>query len=215
MTPYYIGKGKDQRAWQNHNRSNGANLLPKDKSRIQIIAHRLSESEAHLLETRLIKKYGRIDLGTGILRNLTDGGDGISGLIQSPETIQKRVEKTKGQKRTAEFKKNRTGELNPFYNKSHNMETRKKMSLNHANVSGTNNPMYGKSHPNKGITGQWKWSDESRLKLSGSNNPMYGKSSPNKGKTPIKFECCHCKKQVSKGNFTRWHGDNCRALQFI
>ena len=209
MTPYYIGKGKDNRAWQNHKRSNGTDLLPRDIAKIQILARDLYEQEAHLLETKLITQYGRKDLGTGILRNLTDGGEGVAGLIQSQETIQKRVSKTRGKKRSEEFKKNRYGENNTFYNKKHTLETRQQMSNNHADVSGANNPMYGKQHPNKGVTGKWKWSEESRLKLSGSNNPMFGKVSPNRGKTPLKFECIHCKKQVSKGNLSRWHGNNC------
>ena len=44
----------------------------------------------------------------------------------------------------------------------------------------------------------------------GKNNPMYGKISPNKGKTPIKLECPHCKKLISRGNYTKWHGDKCK-----
>lgn len=37
------------------------------------------------------------------LTNLTDGGDGSSGHKQSPETVAKRLSKTKGMKRTPEF----------------------------------------------------------------------------------------------------------------
>lgn len=44
----------------------------------------------------------------------------------------------------------------------------------------------------------------------GKNNPMYGKISPNNGKTPIKLECPHCKKLISRGNYTKWHGDKCK-----
>ena len=96
---------------------------------------------------------------------------------------------------------------------SHSEKIRKKMSENHANVSGSNNPMFGKPHPNKGKRGEWSWSDESRERVCGPNNPMYGKTgkeNPNFGKTPEKFCCPHCGLHVSKGNFTRWHGDNCK-----
>jgi hypothetical protein len=210
MTPYYVGKGKDQRAWQDHKRSNGTNLLPKDKSKIQILAKELSEQEAHLLETKLIAQYGRIDLGTGILRNLTNGGEGNSGYVPPKEVIEKIASKNRGQKRP-QHSKNMSGENNPFYNKSHTEETRKRMSANHADVSGANNPMYGKVHPNKGVTGLWEWSEESKKKRSGPNNPMYGKVSPNKGKSPVKLECPHCKKNISLANFNRWHGDNCKG----
>jgi len=82
-TPYYVGKGKDNRAFQKH----GKRLkLPSDKSRIVFYAENLTEDEAFALEKELIAKYGRKDNGTGILRNLTDGGDGTSGAIFSDES---------------------------------------------------------------------------------------------------------------------------------
>ena len=163
LTPYYIGKGKDKRAWEPHKRSNGTDLLPNDNSKIQVVAKTLSENEAHLLETKLIEKYGRKDLGTGILRNLTDGGEGVSGMIQTSEHIAKRVSKTTGQKRP-NHSKNMSGENNPFYQKKHSDKTKKQMSENHADVSGSNNPMYGKPHPNKGVKGKWTWGDEAKLR---------------------------------------------------
>lgn len=75
-TPYYIGKGSNDRAWKSHIRTNGTNLLPKDKDKIVILKNLLSEEEAYDYESELIEQYGRKDLGTGILHNLTDGGRG-------------------------------------------------------------------------------------------------------------------------------------------
>jgi hypothetical protein len=69
-TPYYIGKGKGNRYKKGHS----VNIPPIN--RIKFIKENLSESEAYDLEISLIQKYGRKDIGTGILRNQTDGGDG-------------------------------------------------------------------------------------------------------------------------------------------
>lgn len=94
MTPYYIGKGKDKRMYCKQH----AVHLPANKSLIQIIAHRLSEHEARLLERKLIKLYGRKDLGDGILRNRTDGGGGISGCVRSKEFCAKLSARSLGNK---------------------------------------------------------------------------------------------------------------------
>jgi hypothetical protein len=73
-TPYYIGKGIGKRAWSKRHNVH----LPTDLSRIQIMQDGLTNDEAKVLEIELIAKYGRKDLGTGILRNQTDGGDGAN-----------------------------------------------------------------------------------------------------------------------------------------
>lgn len=117
-SPYYIGKGTKDRAFKKQGHT--VPLPPKD--RIKIVSDNLTEEEAKTLEIDLIKQYGRKDLGTGILRNMTDGGEGSSGRVatkemkeklskanfgkkQSEETKQKRANSLRGQRRTEEQKK--------------------------------------------------------------------------------------------------------------
>jgi len=92
-TPYYIGKGKGRRAFLKHHHSCA---VPKDKSRIVFLANNLTEQSAFDLEINLIRSYGRKDIGTGILRNMTDGGEGTSGAVLSIETRRKISESMKG-----------------------------------------------------------------------------------------------------------------------
>lgn len=75
FTPYYVGKGKNNRAYsKQHNIK-----PPNDKSHIILVHEHLSEICAFILERYYIRWFGRKNNGTGILRNCTDGGEGTSG----------------------------------------------------------------------------------------------------------------------------------------
>lgn len=90
-TPYYIGRGKGDRAYRRHWRSRvkGGYFEPPSKDRILILKKNLTEEDANKHEKYMIFVFGRKDNGTGILRNLTDGGEGTSGVKMTEDRLLK------------------------------------------------------------------------------------------------------------------------------
>jgi hypothetical protein len=126
-TPYYVGKGTGGRYKDSKHR---VNLPPKEEN-IVFVQKNMSNEEACELEKKLISKYGRKDLGEGILHNQTNGGDGgdtskSEGYINWLENVARNPE--------SEYIKNiseRMTENNPMFDpaiaaKSHTPEARKK-----------------------------------------------------------------------------------------
>jgi hypothetical protein len=92
-TPYYIGKGKNNRAFY---KTKNEIKPPRDKSRIIFLKQNLTEEEAFKHEKYMIAVFGRKDLETGILYNRTNGGEGISGLRLTEEQRKRRGEIQRG-----------------------------------------------------------------------------------------------------------------------
>lgn len=122
-SPYYIGKGKRNRASHCH-RLHGIQL-PKNKECVVFIAKNLVEPDAHQLEIFLIHLHGRIDLGTGCLRNKTRGGEGASGTVLSEET-KNRISLAKlGEKHSPErIENNRLAQLGKKLSEEHKQKLR-------------------------------------------------------------------------------------------
>lgn len=101
--PIYVGKGKLTRAWS-HLKSNKKSpfiqrlqkMIRNNISPVIGIYAGLEEELAHLLEMELISKFGRKDLGSGTLLNLTDGGEGMAGFIFLPSSKKKMSAAKKG-----------------------------------------------------------------------------------------------------------------------
>ena len=74
-TPYYVGKGTLRRVLE---QSGHRVFRPIEKERI-VVQEFPTEADAFFSERFLIAYYGRLDLKTGCLANLTNGGEGASG----------------------------------------------------------------------------------------------------------------------------------------
>ena len=87
---FYIGIGNPKRPYSKQNRTtHWYRIVNKYGYRVEIIHTDLDWQSACLIEIDLIKKYGRLDLGTGILINNTNGGDGTSNRIITNEFREK------------------------------------------------------------------------------------------------------------------------------
>lgn len=126
LEPFYVGKGKDKRAYVKCGRSIHWNrVVDKYGYHVVIQYNNLSEDDAFYMEKLLIES-----LGFKNLVNATYGGEGSSGAIFSDETKRKIGEKSKGRK--------------VMLGKKHSDESKEKMRksrLGKAGLPGSLNPM--------------------------------------------------------------------------
>lgn len=111
---FYVGIGRiknNKRSIQTKNRNIlWQNIVNKSGFYAEVIEENISWDVAKEIEIKMINDLGRLDLKTGILSNMTDGGDGnnnfsketklkisnsLKGIKQSPETILKRKKSVK------------------------------------------------------------------------------------------------------------------------
>jgi hypothetical protein len=192
-SPYYIGKGKGRRAWHPDHTVG----IPTDKDRIVILESNLSDEDSMKLEIELISKYGRKDLGTGILRNMTAGGDGSSGRIVSAATCQLIKLAKIGKKHTD----------------AHRMAVSLGRKGQVSSMKGKKNP--GLSNALKGKKQSEAHIERAAASRRGKPNPKVslarkGKPSINKGIPQQKIICPHCGVEGGISSMSRWHFENCK-----
>jgi hypothetical protein len=147
-TPYYIGKGKLINGRKYRITANHGRIKVPPKERQLVLKEFFNEVDAFQHEIYMIAVFGRKDLGTGILHNMTDGGEGSANLSENVKKIisqthkgkilseitKSKISKTRlkiGIKMSDElkmhFSKLYIGKGNPNYGKKHSEETLSKI----------------------------------------------------------------------------------------
>jgi hypothetical protein len=167
---FYVGIGAtEKRAYSKNGRNqHWKNIVNKVEYYVEIIYHDLEWSLACNMEQYLIEAYGRVNLKTGCLVNLTNGGEGTIGRVVSNETKYKISQFKKGTKHSKEtllkMSENHKGQI--AWNKGktgvYSEDTIKKIS--DANI--------GKKHSDNT---KKKMSDSHKSKKEGFVHPLKGK----------------------------------------
>lgn len=107
--PIYVGRGKNNRYLQHytkthniilHNKLNAIKSETGKDAKVIKLVENLTNDEANAVEIEYIKKFGRLDLKTGTLCNLTDGGKTTTGWVPSEETKKLWSQQRKGKPQT-------------------------------------------------------------------------------------------------------------------
>lgn len=109
---FYVGKGEGNRHKSKQGRNPyWENIVRAHGYKAEILEYFETEDEAFQAEQSLIAELGRKDLGKGLLVNMSDGGEGASGAVRTPEQRKKYSETT--WMRTEAGKASMRGDLNP------------------------------------------------------------------------------------------------------
>jgi hypothetical protein len=127
-TPFYIGKGCKNRAWDFRGRRCKRNGPP---ARVLILKRNLSEAEAYKHEIYMIAVFGRKCNKTGILINLSAGGGGPTNLPpeKRSEMARKRCHRMPYPDRVALCRKNNQEKSYPIEVTLHSGEVKSYPSL--------------------------------------------------------------------------------------
>lgn len=109
---FYIGKGVGNRYKSKQGRNPyWENIVKAHGYKVEILQYFATEEDAFRAEQSLIADLGRKDLGKGLLVNMSDGGEGASGAVRTPE--QRKRYSASTWMRTDAGKASMRGDLNP------------------------------------------------------------------------------------------------------
>jgi hypothetical protein len=171
--PFYIGIGiNEKRAYQKDKQRRNKmwlNIVNNFGYEVEILYEHENYNIIKQKEKEFIKLYGRINNKTGILANMTDGGDGTIGNVLSNNHKNILSESKKSYWINNKYK--HIGENNVSKRK----DVKEKLKLTSSGINnamygmiGNLNPFYGKKHSNESL---YKISNSRKGKCIGDSNP--------------------------------------------
>jgi hypothetical protein len=222
---FYVGVGKTKyRATDKLNRNKyWHNIVNKTEYFIKIIADNISYEEALNLEKELIKTIGRKNLGLGPLVNMTDGGEGVLGCINSKDHLKgKTFEEIYGEEKAELIKQKMRGNRKPGYKKGYeHAQFGKKRPDVSANLKGKKCTDEKRKNISNALKGKKRkpLSDEHKRKIGDagrgkkrteeSRKRMSEKAKGRKKTPQQKIECPYCKLSGGMNGMKRHHFENC------
>lgn len=88
-TTFYVGKGNANRVSSKERNKWHAAICKKHPNWTRVVVFEGTEEECHAEEIRLISLHGRRDQKLGTLVNLTNGGEGATGVVRDEITLAK------------------------------------------------------------------------------------------------------------------------------
>lgn len=186
---FYIGIGENEkRAYNKRGRSiYWKRVVSKSEYEIEFVFEDLTWEQACEKEKEFIALYGRQDLRTGTLVNLTNGGEGVPNMVRSKEWKLERSRAMKGNK--------------IWLGKTHSQESKKLMSKA---KMGDNNPSKRKDVIEKAKMTRkknpFKHTEETLQKMKGPRGRQK------------QLRCPHCNKTGGATGVKQWHFENCKYL---